>query len=563
VILDEAELATVQEILTDTYANTTLRNVLVVDGYSIRLTVEHGHLSLHDGVGKHSRTRTLTRSQRTVKRIVILGAAGTVSLAAVQWCHDVGVTLTWMNSDGTILAQSFGDSVEESRLRRAQALAVSNGVGLSVAQRLIEAKVRGHARLLTTRLDAHDTASVVLGYLDDVASTETVERLREVEARAASAFFEVWGSTVSATFATRDAGRIPAQWTRPNSRNSTLWRTGRSARKATDPVNAMLNYAYALAEIECRVAAVAVGLDPALGVLHSDVKRRDSLALDLLEVVRPAVEEHVLDVLSVRRFRAADFAETSDGVCRLRPSVTHPLTTSMKAWARTIGPVAEEVAHTLAASSELAVRVRTPLTRSRQRLAQARPAAARAARREGLDVAGPLVVELVDGEPVPLVGVPAVEVPPVTLGADRPMPTCLHCGRALTVRSQKRCRDCERVDVVGRGADRAARGLAGRQAIESRTGIDPTQTDTARARRAASNARERALCDAFDREHEGVVFDRDAYAREIMPGLARLTLSQITRALGVSDSAASRMRRGLLTPHPRHWRNLAELVNNR
>jgi hypothetical protein len=47
-----------------------------------------------------------------------------------------------------------------------------------------------------------------------------------------------------------------------------------------------------------------------------------------------------------------------------------------------------------------------------------------------------------------------------------------------------------------------------------------------------------------------------------LPGLPDLTLSQITRALGVSDAAASRMRRGLLVPHPRHWAALRSITTS-
>jgi CRISPR/Cas system-associated endonuclease Cas1 len=45
----------------------------------------------------------------------------------------------------------------------------------------------------------------------------------------------------------------------------------------------LLNFTFAIAESECRLAAVACGLDPGLGFLHSDTANRDSLALDIIE----------------------------------------------------------------------------------------------------------------------------------------------------------------------------------------------------------------------------------------------------------------------------------------
>ncbi len=49
--------------------------VLVADGYGLQLSVRHGHLEVHDGVGPHRRIRVVPRAQRTVSRIVVRRAA--------------------------------------------------------------------------------------------------------------------------------------------------------------------------------------------------------------------------------------------------------------------------------------------------------------------------------------------------------------------------------------------------------------------------------------------------------------------------------------------------------
>ena len=65
----------------------------------------------------------------------------------------------------------------------------------------------------------------------------------------------------------------------------------------------------ALAESECRLAASACGLDPGIGFLHTDTANRDSLALDLIEPIRPAIEAWLLDWLMREPLRRADFFE--------------------------------------------------------------------------------------------------------------------------------------------------------------------------------------------------------------------------------------------------------------
>jgi CRISPR/Cas system-associated endonuclease Cas1 len=76
-----------------------------------------------------------------------------------------------------------------------------------------------------------------------------------------------------------------------------------SARLATNPPNAILNYCYALLESEARLAAAAMGLDPGIGMLHVDSPVRDSLACDIMEAVRPSVD--LLDWLAREPLRRA------------------------------------------------------------------------------------------------------------------------------------------------------------------------------------------------------------------------------------------------------------------
>lgn len=108
-----------------------------------------------------------------------------------------------------------------------------------------------------------------------------------------------------------DAKRRPGHWRHFGTRVSPL--TEPSPRRAVNPANAVLNYLYAILEAEARIAALAVGLDPVLGLLHADRPNRDSLACDLMEPVRPAVDRLVLELLSRRTFTKEDVFELLDG----------------------------------------------------------------------------------------------------------------------------------------------------------------------------------------------------------------------------------------------------------
>lgn len=89
--------------------------------------------------------------------------------------------------------------------------------------------------------------------------------------------------------------------------------TGRSCRPPLDPVNALLSFLYTLLTHDCRSAMESVGLDPAVGFLHRDRPGRPSLALDLMEKLRPVLADRLaLSLINRRQLRAGDF-ETRDG----------------------------------------------------------------------------------------------------------------------------------------------------------------------------------------------------------------------------------------------------------
>ncbi len=132
---------------------------------------------------------------------------------------------------------------------------------------------------------------------------------------------------------------------RPNEARHSVLASSVQNRKADGPVNAILDYLYSLVEAEATLACQAVGLDPGLGIVHADAERRQSLALDITEPVRPEVDAFVLDMVERRTFRKAEFTETSDGHVRLLALLAHELTQTMPQWAKSLGPIAEHVAH--------------------------------------------------------------------------------------------------------------------------------------------------------------------------------------------------------------------------
>jgi CRISPR-associated protein Cas1 len=95
--------------------------------------------------------------------------------------------------------------------------------------------------------------------------------------------------------------------------------TGRNKRPPKDPVNAVLSLTYTMVHYEAVRVCVAAGLDPQLGVLHSLSYNRESLACDLVELLRSAVDHWVWNMFRSHILRADQFSLGEDG-CRMGKS---------------------------------------------------------------------------------------------------------------------------------------------------------------------------------------------------------------------------------------------------
>ncbi len=168
------------------------------------------------------------------------------------------------------------------------------------ARRLVLGKVRGQRRLIARalgqRADQRQPLTKSLqgqdGPLLRIRSEAGlgIAQLRGLEGAAAAAFFEGY----TRLFA-------PA-----------LDFTGRNRRPPRDPVNAALSLGYTLLHADAVHAAHAAGLDPMIGFFHELDFGRASLASDLIEPLRPQVEQWVWDLFRSERLRPEHFAREGD-----------------------------------------------------------------------------------------------------------------------------------------------------------------------------------------------------------------------------------------------------------
>jgi CRISPR-associated endonuclease Cas1 len=507
-----AATQTVPQLLESRNSLTFRHGVLTLFGYAISVSVERGHLTIKDGIGADRVQVRLPRVGHGLRRLVIIGSDGFISLAALRWLADQDAAFVMLERDGSVLATTGPVRSSDARLRRSQSLAHQSGAALQIARELIDQKLVGQERVARDILHNVPVADLIASARAALATTESIETVRRFEAQAAQAYWSAW-SGIPIDFPRNDTHRVPNHWRCFGTRKSPL--TG-SPRLAVNPPNAILNYLYAILESEARLAASAMGLDPGIGVLHVDTDARDSLACDLMEPIRPHVDAYLLNWIIRGPLRREWFFEERDGNCRLMGSFTVRLSETAPTWSRAVAPIVERVSRTLWAKRSRPYRQSVPATRlteSHRRQAK--------------------------GEPVS----------PIVSNTPIPQKVCKICGISIK-RSDNYCASCA-VSVTRESLIKAAQ--YGRIASHNR-GAENLRGETQRRQHAAKRAWRPSDLPEW--------LNEKSYREKIQPRLAEVTVPAISKALGISGGYATDIRSGRRRPHPRHWQALAQLVGN-
>ena len=267
-----------------------------------------------------------------------------------------------------------------------------------------------------------------------------------------------------------------------------------------------VHYPYAVLEAEARLACLAMGLDPALGLLHADLRARDSLALDLMEPVRPAVDALVLDLARAHAL-ARRLLRNTAGCLPRAPAPRGRLAATGSRWAHELSPVAEWLAREFLDSwaqppengggpvPRLSRRVQdvpTPLTQERRSRAQGIHQRTERAAPRRATVTG----------------------------------RCPVCGHRRSSPTSGRCPSC----VAAHRLECVAHAVATR--VQKRAlGHDYTR---AGKRSLSSKQRANKRAEAAWRAAHPEGADPEAYRREILPGLKGVRTVKLHRAFGIA-----------------------------
>lgn len=234
---------------------------------------------------------------------VVLGRRAHITMPLVFALLEQGTPLSFVNGKGELVASMGGERMSVERFRLQCEKFDDEWVRLTFAADIIGEKIRRQHRLVKTyaqrkKREALNEIAEELAMCRECAwGMESVEELRGCEGMAARVYFRAFAEIL----------------------DQSVWRwEGRSRRPAHDPVNALLNLAYAFLEREVRIAIVGARLDPRVGFLHANNGRKDSLVYDLMEFFRASVADRfVLRLLNYGTLTPEDFTDDKETGCRL------------------------------------------------------------------------------------------------------------------------------------------------------------------------------------------------------------------------------------------------------
>ena len=232
------------------------------------------------------------------------------SPALMGACAERGVSLSFFTSKGRFLAQIRGAQSGNVLLRRKQYRVADDAAqSVEISRNFILGKVANCRQVLLRALRDHgprldaEALQLAVGRLKAdlpvIAACTDAEQLLGLEGNASACYFALFDMLILR-------------------QKEVFTFRGRSRRPPLDEANALLSLTYSLLARDCSAALEAVGLDPYVGFLHRDRPGRASLALDLMEELRPiCADRFILTLINERIIRPEHFDRQDNGAVLL------------------------------------------------------------------------------------------------------------------------------------------------------------------------------------------------------------------------------------------------------
>jgi CRISPR-associated endonuclease Cas1 len=305
------------------------REPLILGGHGIRLRINHGALEIRNGFTHYPQQREEIRifpgEILRPSRIILLDGSGAITLDVLSWLAAQDIPLVQLDFQGRVVSAigSAGIGTDPGLLKLQLMAAQNPAQALQLATWFLRQKLTNSCRTLVTSTPPSDARHDAISQMEadiarlDQGLAESIRQLQGLEGPCAALYFLAWRG-IPIQWKGNSRTPIPEAWHEIGHRRA---RQKLGNRFARHPVQAMLNYAYATMESRLRIETIRVGLDQSIGYLHLSREGRAALLLDLIEPMRPMVDQAILRFVRDQTFSPADFTLAADGTCRLHPQL--------------------------------------------------------------------------------------------------------------------------------------------------------------------------------------------------------------------------------------------------
>lgn len=241
------------------------------------------------------------------------------------------IPVTWHSYGGRFIGHTVGVGHKNVELRTAQYRAsFDERQCLRIARNLVQTKILNARTLLRRNWRGEEQPKALLQDMkrdaEEASKASSLQELLGIEGAAAARYFGAFSNIIK-----RDT----------DEKSFAFDFSTRNRQPPTDPVNALLSFAYTLLLRSWTVALTAVGFDPYRGFYHQLRYGKPSLALDMMEPFRPLIaDSSVISAINNGEVRPTDFVIAPGAVAltdggrkrfiaaferRMSQEITHPI----------------------------------------------------------------------------------------------------------------------------------------------------------------------------------------------------------------------------------------------
>lgn len=267
---------------------------LIIDGYGKSIRKRDNQIVIKEG--KEELNYYLAKN---ISQILILGK-GSVTFDALDLMSENGIDLISIDWKGKIKYKLSSENQKNIKLRKEQYYALNDERSGFLAKSFIKGKIENQKAVLTTQAKSNEENNYIIQQRDKLM--DLLDKLDEIE-------IDKIDNIRNKIFGVE--GRASAEYWNGIKyliTNKIEFKL-RSGKNAQDPVNSLLNYAYAILQSEILKSINLTGLDSYCGFLHSDMKGRTSLVFDLMEEFRQQiVDKTVLSLINRKQINIENFS---------------------------------------------------------------------------------------------------------------------------------------------------------------------------------------------------------------------------------------------------------------